>query len=368
MKKLMALLLAVIFLFTACGSENISEAPETHEGEALLEIEAEEPLDIETAPETEPAPAPEPEPEPKELVIDEREFFLYERSENPAWQEELAEDIKRAFVEKDVEYLSEIFGDYSKQGFDFVSELDFAEFDIVYVHTDDGRHTMYVDRRIWTFVFYITVEDGEDDIFTRGGREWELQIKDNHSWSPIQQFTPIGTKIFGYWNLTEHNEYAQMCALFSSNFDVFETINDFNLIRERRNWSDNSFHTRLHFALKRIEELQGNEDSWEGWQMPTDYVIDRAAYTFGITNINREALDEYEVPARGWFWHYPVFVSEKTTDTGVEIILDYYGDYGYLLLAKTMKYTLELGDEGVKFISVECLFSDDILILPTDSV
>jgi hypothetical protein len=350
MKKLTALFLAGVFILSSCAAETpaMSESEESEVIEAPI-ITASPPVTSQPTEEI---------PEPPVRQTDEEiggEVNL-----------QRANTIAETFVNKDTEALSFWFVDRSERAFDFVRELDFAEFELVDYEMQEIEFNEWVTPE-WVYYFNITVEDGTDDIFTLGGREWELRFRMDE-W-PLQQFSPKGAIINkiarGTWS-----GYAIICTLFSNDLHVFETMSDFNLIADMFEKRENYIYVsgylyHLTYFISRIQHLLGSGDD-EWWNLPADEITAQAASLLGIDN-----FDSSEVPqimGHGWYWHYSTLVSEVFTDTGAEIIIDYYADMGYLFVAKTMKYNLEFGEQGVRIVSTELLYSNDDLVMTTGSI
>jgi hypothetical protein len=381
MKRIVALMLAGVILFAGCGGEvaeslagdddpavptyeleQIDLEPETPDENERTGAEPGEgnsdPTDEPDDPEPEIIPEPDPEP-PARLTVD--EYYL-----------QCANEIAEAFINKDTERLSFHFADDSGRAFDFVKELDFIEFELIsldleVIERDGERWTSE-----WVFYFNITVKNGTDDIFTLGGREWELRLRSEER-SVVLQFSPKGTVINRLWNST-WSDYAMICYGLSNDLEVFETMSDFNLLIYNFgddevynefgfiNWD--SYTYRVAILINRIQRIFGNEERPR--HLPTaDEVAAQAEYIFGITNLNYSALEIFLVRGfgHGWFWRYPVLVSEEITDSGATIVIDYYGDTGHLFVARSMKYNLEFGKQGVRIVSTELLYSNDDLIV-----
>jgi Fe-S cluster biosynthesis and repair protein YggX len=358
MKKLIALFLAGIVLLSSCTAE--TPAMSEFESEPEIEIEMTEPLiEISEEPETPEEPEPEiiePEPEPPvRQTVD--EHYL-----------QRANEIAEAFINKDTERLSFYFADDSVRAFDFVRELDFVEFELIH-HEVEEINERFLE---WVYYFNITVENGTDDIFTLGGKEWELRLRSEER-SVVLQFSPKGTVINRLWNST-WSDYAKICYEFSNDLEAFETMSDFNLLIYNFgddkiydefgfiNWD--SYTYRATILINRIQRLLENEERpWH--HLTADEIIAQAEYMFGITNLDYSALEIFIEKGfgHGWFWRYPVLVSETFTATGAEIILNFYGDTGHLFVAKTMKYNLEFGEQGVRIVSTELLYSNDDLVI-----
>jgi hypothetical protein len=352
MKKITALLLTVIILLsiTACNADESAPESASGAGRDVLREQA----DITREPENvrEPAVLPEPperlphEPPPEPDWV----------PDDLAWEEQLAYDIRLAFINKDTGFLSSQFGDSSGRAFNFLHQLEFAEFEFI----SSGFNDMYWE---WAFYFNIVVENGTNDIFTLGGREWELRIAAGAG-SAVQLFAPLGKEVNSIWNST----FAPMCYSFSSNLFAFETMRDFNLLKSNFAGSDAGSFTSYS---KNIGIALGSVDyNIDVWSLTADQFIEMAAYTFGITNIDRDELQTLldRDWAHGWYWHYSSLVSEEITDTGAVVVLNFYGDAAGMFVAKTMKYTLERGIDGIRFVSVELIYSNDDLVLAIGAV
>jgi hypothetical protein len=355
MKKAIALLLAVIFLFSACAAEETEPQSEILEEELIFGevISISEPDD----------------PEPESGNPPDEQDGL----EDPQWGTEAyyqrhAVEITQAFAEKDTGFLSQAFGDNSGAGFDFLNELEFLVFelvaeDFIMYRDDTNPRNNYVMGGI--FHLNIAVRDGSDDIFTRGGRDWIMHLQSD-GWGIVHIFAPSGTEVTTRMGLSD---YALMCYHFSNDLLVFDTITDFNSIKENfggrdyNNWTN--YSKNIFSALNRIYsnmELRAMRSA--------DEIMELAAQTFGITNIDHDDLQSLLDSdwAHGWYWHYPSLVSEEITDNGAVIILNYHADMAHFLIAKTMKYTLEFTDTGVRFAAVELLYENDELIMAGGSV
>jgi len=210
MKKLISVIFTIAMLagVASCGVNGV-ETEETHRPHATEEatkIETEAVTTVVTTAPPATPPPPTTEPPPPELTPEEKLIAEYQP---------VADEIAEAFINKNTEYLSEMFGDRSGKGFEFLHELEFAEFSQTGTSTENGA----------AFYFNIFVEYGIDDIFTLGGQEWELQL--GSSWRRIiYQFSPKGKDIEDY------SEYASMCAAFSTRLHLLETMDNFNLIKQ----------------------------------------------------------------------------------------------------------------------------------------
>jgi hypothetical protein len=273
--------------------------------------------------------------------------------------EQLANDIAEAFINKDTEFVSKQFGDRSGNAFNFIKELNFTQFEITEQYRGDASYIFY---------FNIIVEDGTDDVFTLGGNEWELHLTDTIYLS-VHRFTPKGILTERIWYMNWDSNYAIICYLFSKNLNVFETMNDFNLLAEQFEYRD--FHSSngsyiflLSYFLNSAQYYLENEE--KVWKLSPDEIVEQAEYMLGITNVDPSEFMPHG--AHGWFWLYPEIVSEIINDTGMEIVLNFYGDTIYMSVAKTMKYNLEFGDRGVRIVSVELLYSNDDLVLALNGI
>ncbi|MCL2634598.1 MAG: hypothetical protein FWD34_08820 [Oscillospiraceae bacterium] len=363
MKKITALLLITMFLLTSCTQS----IPQNWQGD-----DTSVGADTTVRPTTQTEPATEP--------PSQEEWY-------DSWLQPLATDIAQAFIEKNTEFLSQRFCDDSKNAFNFINELDFIEFEQFGKEYTYGTYIINGEEEIHfdgiAYYFYITVENGTDDMFTLGGREWELRLFDGEH-SRIQQFSPKGKEINRL-----NSDYASMCYSFSNDLYLFESMSDFNLLKEKTielltpvysgNMSFGSqgnveyvYYYCLLFCMERFRRLQEDDQGFRGFTV--EEFMEYAEYTFGITNIDGDLIrsimpgEEFFVMGHGWWWHYSELVSEEITQTGAAIIINYYGDAGYLFVAKTMKYNLEFGDKGVKLISVECLYSNDDLVLSRGAI
>ncbi|MCL2108482.1 MAG: hypothetical protein FWH20_03940 [Oscillospiraceae bacterium] len=368
--KILTVALAVI-LITACGVEEVAytapveEIAETAETETVEEVIVEEETTIvfqagENAGQ-----------EPLEPHSDQTPWRPIAEHERYA---ELAVEIIDAFLEKDTAFLSLKFADDSEVAFEFIKELEFAEFTLTGVED-------YVDD--WYFVYYldIVVEDGAgaENIFTQGGREWELHLGSEER-SNVLQFSPRGRKINKERWLWDG--YAAVSYGFSNDLGIFESMTDFNtaidlsIYDEMRGFThiqskQHSFYYLLLHCL-RGAEIALTGDAEIGYTV--DEFIQRAENLFGITNIDEDYLrgiledDYFYSVGHGWWWHYPELVSEEITDNGATVVISYYADSGYLFVGKTLQYNYEFTDTGAKLISVELLYSNDDLVLAKGAI
>ena len=341
MRKIVAFLLAGCMVFSACAAgeipaENPIETPE---------ITTTPPPVTTTTPATTTAPATTTSQPDLTPSLTDEEYRL-----------QIAERIAEAFLNKDVDFLDRSFLDYGRKAFDFVKELDFIEFDLIEYEHKEENHT-------WSFYFNITVENGTDDIFTLGGREWELQLNDSFAFSAFRQFSPRGKIINEHLN---EDGYALMCMQFSSYLRFFETMSDFNFLKEMERLDGYLFYLSLWATLRAI-------DDFAPWAYEANDFIERIKYHFNIDSTIEQLIeahpwfeDSVEPTGHGGWWYYCELISEEYNETHGTVIINWYADTAYFIVAKTMKYNLEFGEKGVKLISTELLYSDDDLILASN--
>ncbi|MCL2636988.1 MAG: hypothetical protein FWD48_01330 [Oscillospiraceae bacterium] len=359
MKKLTALFFAGIILFSACAAEidgalttpsPVGDTPPQEGNEQGIndnEFPSEEGWQTQSDGVVDEPPPPVTTTAPSARQTNEERY------------QQLAEQIAEAFVNKDIEFLSFQFADRSRKAFEFINDLDFIEFELIELRYNEESYE-------WIQTLNITVEDGTDDIFTLGGRDWELRLRFDEN-SAIRQFSPQGVEI------NELRRYSEgylpfICYAFSADLNVFETMNDFNLIKDNFEYQDfsvkHSYLYRLSYFFNSIQRHLGNEE--RQWILTVDEVIEQAENMLGITNLDSSVM--HQIGGHGWHWYYPAVVSEEITDTGAVIILDFYGDTGHLFVAKTMKYNLEFGDNGIRIVSTELLYSNDDLIMASGAI
>ncbi|MCL2020346.1 MAG: hypothetical protein FWG70_11425 [Oscillospiraceae bacterium] len=386
MKKvliILSLMLALAFGATACGElwdsgDGGLEPRERRASNQENSYEEQESEDngndfVTTTPEITVTPEETP-PVTTPAESDEEITWRHMKTEEERY-EMLAETIMQAFLEKDTEFLSDIFEEDGGKAFEFIKELEFSEFE---------RTGNEYNESIYNHVFYfnITVENGTDDIFTQGGREWELHLSEG-SWSVVNQFSPRGMVINK--SRREWEDFSSFCYRFSNDLSVFETMNDFNLLRDKN--TERQKIWRINSGYEPLDEKQIEKNFYHTLFHNLDWFYPYAGYSegnintfmelaethYGMTNIEPEvACDDYErglvLPdAHGWYWCYPVLISEELTGTNATVVINYYGDTAYMFAAKTMKYTLELKDEGARLISTELLYSNDDLVLARGS-
>jgi len=288
--------------------------------------------------------------------------------------------IMEAFKNKDTEFLAYHFG-CNEMLFDFVNDLEFDEFDYTtvrdpfyeYVYEDipDTDGEKYVDEII--FYYNITVKDGADDIFTQGGREWEIHFQnDELAGAPyVTQFSPRG-KAKERVLFTHESSLPNACNMFSYFMNVYDNVvDDFNVLTE----GNGTFAIYSNLIL--MLNFFGDERVVDGMSMDIDDFIDACEERFGITNIDRDAVlsvygyDEKN-PDTIWVagkdgYRFPfaelVSVTYSAGGTSAEIDINYYADAGMLFLAKTVRYYVaDIDENGAASLRViQCVYSDDNL-------
>jgi len=287
--------------------------------------------------------------------------------------------IMEAFKNKDTEFLAYHFG-CDERLFDFVNDLEFTEFDYTtvrdpfyeYVYEDipGTNGEKYVDEII--FYYNITVKDGADDIFTQGGREWEIHFQnDELSGAPfVTQFSPRG-KTKERVLYTNESSLPNACNMFSYFMNVYDYMDDFNVLTE----SNGTFAIYSNLIL--MLNFFGDERVIDGMSMDIDDFIDACEERFGITNIDKEAVlslygyDEKN-PYTMWVgakdgYRFPfaelVSVTYTPGGTSAEIDINYYADAGMMFLAKKMRYYVaDIDENGAASLrGIQCVYSDDNL-------
>ena len=293
------------------------------------------------------------------------------------WAEAIINEIISAFKNKDTEYLSQVFKDKSGNAFKFINNLTFSEFEQIGKEEDGNNGIIYY--------LNISVENGTDDIFTVGGREWEIHIGYGADGN-IFQFSPKGKKIHKRAYL--ENDTVMLCYMFSRNMQAFETMTDFNLLKNNftheylfylrllgvlGNWDDGSSYEYDEFS-KKVYNLCGvtvNRDIFtlNGKQNHikcTEEVFDEngTSYDSWYINLDGKTINTWDFMLPS-FWYYTELVeySENEDKDKGTVTINYYGDMAYMFVAKTMKYYLEFNDEGIKIMAIECIYSDDNLVM-----
>jgi hypothetical protein len=110
-----------------------------------------------------------------------------------------------------------------------------------------------------------------------------------------------------------------------------------------------------------------------GGGIETNDFIERAKYHFDIDITIEELIEirprwerSVDSDGHGWYWHYSELVSEEYCENYGTVIINWFADTAYFIVARTMQYNLEFGEQGVKLISTELLYSDEDLILASN--
>ena len=280
-----------------------------------------------------------------------------------------------AFMSRNAEELSDIFMS-GESAFEFVKDLQFEEFTL----TDSWWSSSFPEG---VLRYNIRVKNGKDDIFTKGGTEWEMRATpgglgrgDIEWFSPVQDADNERNRIKNVnWNqdnLTELEQLALFCYSFTFNMSratpkIFETRKDFNTIKDDIvSPSDLSmYYAGLYFALGNLASTDGN--------LTLDSLKKTAKDIVGITNIDIGELmnSHLDYNETSGFIGIPgscrwgggltsTLVSTDKIGDKVEVVLNFYGDTAGLFLAETVKYTIELfgvNNESFRLVSIENLYS-----------
>jgi len=264
-------------------------------------------------------------------------------------------EIMEAFKNKDTEFLAYHFG-ARENAFDFVKDLDFEEFnyttavkdwDYVYETAPDG--VKYLSEIVW--YYKIKVKNGKDDIFTKGGEDWEIHF--GQGFPAVKQFTPAGKKLD---KANDHYYYVDAenaCYQFSKTLDVFEDMSDFNLTKNGRietEWYYNSLLLLLYYCGERLP------NTGDGLTMRADKFAEACKRRFGI-DVDKEFIENnseiFYPPGDSWL------LCADIADSGNgSTVINYYADAAYFQIASTMRYNYSYDENGgIIFDSVECLYS-----------
>jgi len=261
-------------------------------------------------------------------------------------------EIMEAFKNKDTEFLCHWFS-ASENAFDFLDGLEFEEFnyttavkdwDYVYETAPDG------EKRLSEIVWYykIKVKNGKDDIFTKGGEDWELHLGQG------LQFTPTGKKLDKAYDHYYYVDAENACYQFSKTLDVFEDMSDFNLTKADK--PDEMYYQNLLLLLYYCGERLPN--TGDGLTMRADKFAEACKRRFGI-DVDKEFIENNSVisypPSDSYSWLLCADIADSGNGSTV---INYYADAAYFQIASTMRYNYSYDENGgIIFDSVEHLYS-----------
>jgi hypothetical protein len=277
----------------------------------------------------------------------------------------LALNMARAFVEGDADYLSRIFYSYySTNGlFDFAIDLKFNQFTLTRTEFDPNNND---------FLHYFTISTSDElfasrNPFTGGTAEWILAT-DGYA---IRQFSPAHLEEMKRINrFNEHSDIVTFCYNYSSFVDFISEYNDYFCFQG------------LYITLLTLYTHEQNQSEQRAPYFETDRFIELVNYVFGI-EIDRQVLEQagmlwqdgerVYLSGRGFntttaelvYESYSFFpppprieISESESDQATTVIINYYGDLGYMFLSRTVEYELEFGELGWRLVSVKNIFED----------
>jgi len=293
---------------------------------------------------------------------------IVEPTETPIDDGELHYDkIAREFLE------SIKSGDYAKvaklmwwkentEAYRFIQDMTVDSYEIV--ETIDplynGEYPKY-------FKVKFNISQSDNDYFTAGESYWDLMTGGYQR--DVSLFRPSNyEENIGYISNTHYkdNDYS-FCYNFSHYFNIFETANDFDAFFPediKAAGGRNSLgHSALHFYYK----VHDGEYNGNGEPLYIDVLEDYILKTTGITGIDYTTAspfyDEKENAimgcGHGWGWKYWIPVSKQYDEnTNIyTVVIDYFADTGFLVVAKTIEYKFTTNDDGTyKMLSTELLY------------
>ena len=282
--------------------------------------------------------------------------------------------VARAFVENDTEFLLRHFQvprDYDHDPeinyfmyhdndyFDFIKDLDIISF------TQTGKE--HDPDIIGVYIYYFDVQTANDrnglTIGNKSGREWFIR---SESFS-ILEFSPVGRET----NRMKNNS----CELTRACYNL-TMIGGFITKEENQPvdlqvgfWSDDEGSYRgLLSSLYMLYEPDVS-DLYSGYYYKDNF-IELMEYVFGITEVDENIFgsvlgitDEGLVFQHGFGPISPIAEVVSVASRGGDrtfVTINYYGDTGYLFLARTIRYTLEQGERGWRFVSIECVYDSGL--------
>jgi hypothetical protein len=260
----------------------------------------------------------------------------------------LALKTARAFSEGDTAFLNGMFYSFTDDLFDFVHYVNYTRFHIT--------RAIY-EPDTMEFGFYININTALGDGFKNSfNDEWLLFLNPY-----VMGFSPVidGQRSEGdiitmnnLWHRERYNGLVGFCYMYSTLIQFPEP-----------EWRD-----ELSGMLHALAYINSEFDSR---RFTPDSFIEAASYVFGVeinydTLRNSRLLYEEEdgsewlaLPGRGLNTTTATLVSARSTgDERNTIIINYFGDTGYLFLARQVMYELEYGEQGWRLLSVEITYED----------
>jgi len=274
--------------------------------------------------------------------------------------------LARAFTYGDTDYISQQFQTiiqeydestdkwnvYNNPIFDFVKATKFGEFRMT---------KSEYDPETYEFLHYFTIEDNGGDLSSPflGERYWVLRT-DGYQ---ISQFLPADAELNRIQRSNNLSDLVNFCYTYSVYYG-FQT--EFYRRGSAHYWG-------LLYALTMLYDYE-DYDEYGGGYFTVERYIELAEYVFGIQTTREELEEQGAINeegthvilwARGGSPTRCVLVSEDWRNDGiVEIVLNFYGDMGYLYLAKTVRYELVAGQYGWRLGSTEVIYENpDIDVL-----
>jgi hypothetical protein len=273
--------------------------------------------------------------------------------------------VARAFSEGDADFLSGYFYSYTAGLFDFVNDMRFSDFRLMSTefdqNTNEFLHYFNIDITEWDFY--------SSSPFDYGGSffpVWVLKT-DGHY---IRQFTPSWREIDRVSWRGEHSDLALFCYSYSTFADfISEYYGD-----------GNPGFQGLYIALQILYPHDVQQDEYGNSYFETRRFVELINYVFGIEIYDLQVLaqagmmwqyaDKVFLPGRGVSMATAELVREdrryndsRHAPTEATVIIDYYGDIGFMFLSRTVQYELiedilPDGEIGWRLISTENIYEN----------
>lgn len=338
MKKIIALLIILIMLFSACNKTAQSSTAESTQTtpKTTATISQSQEIFETTTNITTTAPSIDPEVNISELTIDERAKYFLD-----------------AFQKKDIiKYNTMVAGrnpDYWQSN--YINSIDLDNYEINKYSDDEfGK----------SFKVILNISRSSVEHFTVGKSEWLLYIPDHSETSVIEKFIPFDSKI----SAPNSDEYLNdNYVKFADDFTVMTNI--FSITNEKL-ISMKPTYNIIHFSVHRVSDAT----------ITVNEFCKRVENSFGITSV-KEFIDN-NISSESWYNKETQIISagncahggswaindvkssiyDKETNQHI-VIMDYYSDGAYINLAKTVKYTFKENEDGTpRLISLECTYDN----------
>jgi len=265
----------------------------------------------------------------------------------------IAEEFLTSLVEKDLNKTLNLLCVYdddisaNMKAYSFFNTVDIKSYAFVESQPDKG-----------VFLVRLNVTKSGSALFPVGTSLWNLETSTFEN--NVSLFKPAGkaNKVIA----AADDKLVGFCLSFTADMSTFKSMDDFNVLVP--DTADTDDFTEFCFLLSAFLQMDDIE------AVKRTDLERKAKSVLGITDVDFTKCSHYQADGdilsfggRGGTWFYWSFSSERFTPLTKRhtVVIDYYSDSAYVLVAKTIQYVVEENnDSSLRLLSTKLLYDSGL--------